>query len=127
MSPLSTKQKLKHRAFAHHFCNNWGLGAGKCLLINYDEKWFWGLVTRISAKMCAKLGIEPTIFACYHNNHINNCMAVSITAFAFEDSIDNGGDTMKLGFVRAQQYKISDRLVTSNTDTNYDGSTIPCC
>ena len=49
-------------------------------------------------------------------------MDVSITDFAFEDSIDNGGDKMKLGFVFAQQYKIADRLVTSNTETNACGS-----
>ena len=72
--------------------------------------------------MCADLGIEPTTFACYHRNHINNFMYVAVTAFAFKDSVENGGDAVKLGFVRAQQYKISDRLVISNTDTNYDGS-----
>jgi len=49
-------------------------------------------------------------------------MAVAVTGFAFEHSIENGGDAMKLGFVRAQQYKIADRLVTSNTETNPDGS-----
>ena len=72
--------------------------------------------------MCDDLGIEPTTFACCHRNHINKCMAVSVTAFAFEDSIDNGGDAVKLSFVRAQQYKISKCLVTSNTETNADGS-----
>ena len=49
-------------------------------------------------------------------------MAVAVTAFAFKDSIDNVGDAMKISFVCAQQYNISDHLVTSNTETNADGS-----
>ena len=60
---LSTKQKLKHCAFAHQFRNKWVLGTGKYLLIHYDEKWFWGLVTRSSAKMCSELRIETNTFA----------------------------------------------------------------
>ena len=80
------------------------------------------MVTRSSAKMCAKLGIKPTTFACYHNNHINKCIAVAATAFALKDSIDNGGDTMKLGFVCSRQYKISYRLVTRNIKINSGGS-----
>ena len=47
-------------------------------------------------------------------------MAVAVTDFAFEYSIENGGDEMKFGSVRAQQYKVYERLVTRNTDTNAD-------
>ena len=117
---LITEQKLKHCAFARHFRSNWDLVPGKYLLNHYDEKWFWELVTRSLAKMCTKIGIEPTTFACYHKNHINKCMAVAGTPFMLEDSIENGGDAMKLGFVCSHHYKISDRLVTSNTKTNAD-------
>ena len=71
--------------------------------------------------MCDKLGIEPTTFACYHKNNINKCMAMAVTDFVFGYSIDDGSDAMKLGFVRAQQYKIDDRLDNSNIETNVDG------
>ena len=65
--------------------------------------------------MCSELCIETDTFAWYHKNHINKCMAVAFTAFVLENSIENGGDAMKLVFVRTQQYKIADRLITSNT------------
>ena len=80
------------------------------------------MVTRISANMCAELVINPTNFDWYHKNHINKCMAVAVTNFAFNYSIDNGGDAIKIGFVRAQQYNIANRLVTRNTETNADVS-----
>ena len=72
--------------------------------------------------MCAELVINPTNFDWYHKNHINKCMAVAVTNFAFNYSIDNGGDAIKIGFVRAQQYNIANRLVTRNTETNADVS-----
>jgi hypothetical protein len=53
---LMDAQRLKHFTFAKHFHNNWGLGAGKYLLIEYDEKWFWGLAMRRGAKSCEDLG-----------------------------------------------------------------------
>ena len=47
----------------------------------------------------------------YHRNHINKTMAVAFTAFAFEDSIENGGRAHKLGFYRAQSKKVAERQV----------------
>ena len=47
---LSQQQQEKHLLFAKHFCNNWGNGSGKYILIHYDEKWFWGLLLRKNAK-----------------------------------------------------------------------------
>jgi hypothetical protein len=38
-------------------------------------------------------------------------MGVAFTAMAFEDTLENGGEAMKLGFFRAQQYKVADRAV----------------
>ena len=47
---LTQEQKHKHLKFAKHYLNNWGLGAGKFILFHYDEKWFWGLLLRKTAK-----------------------------------------------------------------------------
>jgi len=32
----------------------------------------------------------------YHKNHINKVMMTAFTAFAFEDTLENGGDAIKL-------------------------------
>jgi hypothetical protein len=108
---LTDAQHLKHFTFAKHFRNNWGLGAGKYLLIEYDEKWFWGLVMRRGAKSCEDLGINPQSYSAYHKSHIAKTMGVAFTAFAFEDSIENGGDAIKLGFFRAQSFKVAQKMV----------------
>ena len=52
---------------------------------------------------------------------------MAVTTFSFEDSIENGGDAMKLGFFIVQQYNIYDRLVTINTKPNADGSKKVVC
>jgi len=108
---LSPQQKAKHLEFARRFRSNWGLGGGKYLLIMFDEKWFWGLVLRNYAKRIASEGVGHHNFAAYHRNHINKTMAVALTAFAFEDSIENGGRAHKLGFYRAQSYKVAKKQV----------------
>jgi hypothetical protein len=107
---LSPDQKKKHLDFATHFRNNWGLGAGKYLLIMYDEKWFWGLVIRRGAKCCKELGIEQNCFSAYHKSHINKVMAIAFTAFAFEDCIENGGNAEKIAFIRAQGPKVAAKV-----------------
>ena len=88
-----------------------GLGGGKFLLVMFDEKWFWGLVLRSYAKQVAELGIDPRSFSAYHQNHINKCMVVAVTALAFIDSIENGGIAFKLGLFRAQAHKIARQMV----------------
>lgn len=120
---LSEEQKAKHFAFAARFRNNWGLGPGKYLLVHYDEKWFWGLVQRRHAKACKELELDPVTFKAYHRNHVNKVMGVAVTAFAFEDSIENGGDALKLGFFRAQQFKVADKAV-NRTATLADGTVV---
>jgi hypothetical protein len=108
---LSDAQRKKHLDFGKHFRCNWGLGGGKYLLVHYDEKWlFWGLIVRHDAKSCEELGIDPVTFAAYHKSHISKVMATAVTAFAFEDSIENGGDAIKLGLYRAQTHKIARKL-----------------
>jgi hypothetical protein len=106
---LSAPQKRSHLQFAHHFRNNWGLGGGKYLVIMYDEKWFWGLVTRRGAKCCDELGINQQSFKAYHKCHINKVMAIAFTAFALEDSMDNGGVGEKLKLIRAQGKKVASK------------------
>ena len=116
---LSDQQKQKHFSFARRFMNNWGLGGGNYLLINYDEKWFYGMVTKSIAKVFD--GIERTNLKAYHKSHINKTMTVAFTAYAFKDRIDNGGDGIKLGFFRAQSYKVAKRAVRQNVRQS-DGS-----
>jgi hypothetical protein len=109
---LSGTQKKSHFEFSKHFRNNWGLGKGKYLLIHYDEKWFWGLVTRKGDRACEELGIDPHTFEAYHKSHINKTMGVAFVAFAFEDSIENGGKAVKLDFpLWCQPYKVAEKLV----------------
>jgi hypothetical protein len=88
----------------------WGLGPGKYLLVHYDEKWFWGMVCCRDANACEELGISPVTFAAYHKSHISKVMAMAVVGLAFEDSIDNGVEAMKLGFYHAQTFKVAQKL-----------------
>jgi hypothetical protein len=108
---LTPKQKKSHLNFAKHFQNNWSLGGGKYLLIMYNEKWFWGLVARAGAKACDELGIDANTFHAYHKCHINKTMGIAFTGFAFQDTIENGGEAIKLGFFRAQSHKIAQKMM----------------
>jgi hypothetical protein len=126
---LSLPQKVKHLAFARRLRANWYRGGGKFLLINYDEKWFWGLVLRAAAKECTELGLDPRSFETFHKSHIDKVMAIAFTAFAFIDSMENGGIGLKLAFVRAEGAKIAARMqrASRKTDTGavkYDGPVV---
>ncbi len=68
------------------------------------------MVCHLDSKACEELGISPVTFAAYHKSHISKVMATAVVGFAFEDSIDNGGDAMKLGFYRAQTFTIARQL-----------------
>ena len=118
---LNDAQRLKHLQFSKDFRNNHGLGPGKYLHIMYDEKWFWGMVMRRSAKSCEDLGLHPHTYKAYHKSHISKTMGVAFTAFAFEGCIENGGEAIKLGFFRAQSHKIAQREVRE-TVIQPDGS-----
>ena len=95
--------------FAKRFRTNWGLGYRKYLLIMYDEKWFWGLVTRKGTQMCEEMGINPHTFIDYHESYINKTMGITFTEFAFQNSIENGGEASKLTFICAQSNKIAQK------------------
>jgi hypothetical protein len=80
-------------------------------VIPYNEKRFWGFVTRKGAWACEELGIYPHTFEAYHKSHINKTMGVAFLAFAFEDRIENGGKAVKLDFLQCQSYKVAEKLV----------------
>ena len=63
------------------------------------------------AKACEELGLEQAAFKAYHRNHINKVMAIAFTAYAFEDSILNGGEAHKLGLFRSQSYRVAEKKV----------------
>jgi hypothetical protein len=94
---LSPLQKKKHVDFCVHLRNNWGLPRGKYLWIHYDEKWFYGMVLRANAKKCNELGLDKLTCFLYHKYHIDKVMAVAVTGFGFDGTVENGGDGLKIG------------------------------
>lgn len=108
---LSTPQRAKHVYFAKHLRRNWGLPIGRYLWIHYDEKWFWGFVARTTAKACDQLGLTREQHFIYHTSHINKVMCIAITGYAFKNLMENGGDSLKLGFHRCEAAKIVKRQV----------------
>ena len=91
---LTTKQREKHVSFSRHFWNHWGLPKDKLkkvLLINYDEKWFYGMVPRSQAKKCDNLPIYRKHLQAYHKCYINKVMIIAVTGYAFRGSMENGG------------------------------------
>jgi hypothetical protein len=128
--PLLTKEQMKkHVSFAKHLRNNWGLPRGKYLWIHFDEKWFYGWVSRATAKKCEQLGIERTHTYLYHKCHIEKVMGVAITGFAFDTNIENGGRATKIGFYRVQAARVAKRTQRESRKdedgrTRYDGQII---
>lgn len=115
---LSAHQREKHVEFSKRLRNNWELPRDKKYLwVNYDEKWFWGLVMRATAKKCEELGLEKAINAAYHKNHIDKVMVVAVTAYAFDSNVENGGDGLKLGLFRVQGARVAKMLVRKSRRT----------
>jgi len=85
----------KHLDFSRH--SHWGLPILKYLWLHYNEKWFWGLITRSNAKFLENVLDKKDLYA-YHKSHINKVTAVAFTAYAFDSHIENGGHGIKLGF-----------------------------
>ena len=46
-----------------------------------------------------------------HRNHINKVMGIAFVGFAFTDCIESGGEEIRLGFFRANSYKVAERMV----------------
>jgi hypothetical protein len=108
---LSIVQREKHVTFSKLLRSNWNLPKAKYLWIHYDEKWFYGFVTRSNAKKCPELGLEKEMHAIYHRNHISKVMAVAFTAYTVDDHVENGGDGLKLGFFRVQSARVAAKRV----------------
>jgi hypothetical protein len=77
---------------------------------NDSTLWFWGLVTRRGAKCCEELGINQQSLKAYHKCQINKVMAIAFTAFAFEDSMDNGVVGEKLKLIRPLGKNVASRI-----------------
>ena len=67
------------------------------------------MVTRSTARTWND--IDKATQKAYHKSHINKTMGVAFTGYAFEDQMENGGGGVKLGFFRAQSYKVAKRKV----------------
>ena len=109
--PLITEEQKKRQVkFAELLTNRWQLSTEshpKILLVNYDEKWFFGMVPRTMAKMCPALGLFRGTRAIYHKNFINKVMVVAITGYAFEGEMECGGNGIKIGIIRVQGARIA--------------------
>jgi len=126
---LTDAQRKKHVDFCRHILNTWGLPRQKYLLVNYDEKWFFGWVCRVNAKKCELLGLEKSHTYLYHKGHIDKVMAVAFTAYAFDQNMENGGKGLKLGLYRVQAARIAKKTVReSRRDEEgrirYDGNIV---
>lgn len=126
---LSSSQKKKHVEFAKLFLNCWDLELGedgKYLFIHYDEKWFYGMVMRANTKMCKTLGIEKHEWYAFHKCHIDKVMVIAFTAFAYQGTITNGGQALKLGLFWCQAARIAKKIIRESTrdeegKLHYDG------
>ena len=95
--------------------------------IHFDEKWFKGHVSRKNHKQCIELNIvETTATETKHKNHIPKVMVVAVTAYAFENGFEGGGDGLKIGCYRAQGVKMARRTVRAYNPVSrkYDGSLV---
>jgi hypothetical protein len=97
--------------------------------INYDEKWFYGWVSRCNAKMCEILGLEKTHTYLYHEYHINKVMAVAFTTYAFDSNVENGGNGVTLGLYCVQAARVAQSDVRESRrdesgNLRYDGDII---
>jgi len=63
--------------------------------------------------------MDPVIFAAFHKPYVNKCIGVAVKEFAFEDSTENFGDGLKIGFYRAVGYKVVDKEQREAVIQNY--------
>jgi len=88
-----------------------GVEGDKYLLIEFDEKWMWGLVVRRYAKACKELILTRKYYKAYHWSHINKVIVLAFTEFAFTDCIENSREELKLIIFRAPSFKVAEREV----------------
>jgi hypothetical protein len=85
---------------AHRVCQPFPQQVGtpyysKVLLVNFDEKWFSGMVARCNAKISQLLGVEKQYQHVFHKSHINKVMVVAFTGYAF----DGTSSTLQLSMI----------------------------
>ena len=69
----------------------------QALNVQMDEKWFFGLVSRMYQKLIPMYGIEPDAIHVHNKNHIAKLMFIVVTAFApFENNFAKGGRSYKV-------------------------------
>ena len=68
-------------------------------------------MVRRFAKSCAKSDLHKKYYKAYHSSHINKAMITNFTSFVFSDSIDNGGEAIKLELFRAYSFKVAEKKV----------------
>ena len=81
------------------------------MLINYDDKWFFGWICHVNAKKCELLGLDKTHTYLYHKGNIDKVMAVALTGFAFDGNMENGVVGVKLGIYRVQGAQLAKKTV----------------
>ena len=72
----------KHLIFSKRVLKNWGRGRGEYLWIHFDEKWFWGVLLRKTAKKFD--GLNPEVVRVYSKSYISNTMGISVVVVDFE-------------------------------------------
>ena len=115
---LTCEQQEKQKLFAEHFVNHWSLPEEqkqKILLVNYDEKWFFGMVPRSHAKQCNAIGLFRHSKVAYHKNYINKVMLVAVTGYAFCNNIEHGGEGVKIALCCVQSAKMAKKTVQQAT------------
>ena len=92
--------------------NLWGMSRQtKVLWIHYDEKWFWGLVTRANAKCCPELGVHQQVNPARHRSHIEKIMCIAVIGYAFRGDPLAGGEGVKIMIRRCQSARLAQKAV----------------
>ena len=127
---LTAEQRKNHITFYKHLHNNLGMRTRrKILWIHYNEKWFYGWLSRATAKNCELLGLEKTHTYLYHKCHTDKVMCVAFTAYGYDSSFKNGGKGVKLGFycmqgARVAKKQVKQRSHDENGSIHFDGEII---
>ena len=71
--------------------------AVQAINVQMDEKWFYGLVSRMFLKSIPMYGVEPDGIHVHNKNHIAKLMFIVVTAFApFNNNFSKGGRSYKV-------------------------------
>ena len=96
-------------AFAERVHRKWDLPSettNKILWIHSDEKWFYGLVARKSAKACSEIGIAKQSYNAHHKSHIKKVMAHCTVGYLFDSKVENGGKGFLIAIHRCAAFRV---------------------